>query len=872
MILNSIFVKRFLSTFLLVAFLSIPITFGNFFSPVKSVALVTPSSGLNISQLIIDGEIDKAIPLLENELAQSRKDKDRFHEAKVLSQLQFSYYCQGALRRSLVTGQDLSEILTDLFKKGVSTPQITSLIADNVALYMHTEIERGETEKIVERLDELLQYQKTDADTKTKAKILLGLMYGTHLNRNKNLYEKSFKEFESISSVMNSLHSADDIQLVFQYIDTIKLIKSDEKQYLLGIKSIEKIKQQYKKDFPVIVAYAELKIASLYQIGKDLGKSSFLLENNYQRINQLPGIFRYMTWDILGDNAFAEKKYSLAAKYYLELTRNLDYIMRRNGGSDSIHGQIFKTVATKIARNNSFLERRFSKEGIFTILARAIGEEPGTYKDIQNIIDKLNHDSFTIQKELLDRDLLWDAFTVSEITRTQLTKRTLGIASFLRDDNSTKIVNPATLALSYQVAGKESLFPISALNLASSFQSQNFFNLNNEYKDKSHIVRTTESTIVEYSYDFKDTHPKEIYVYILKPEIDMRKMKPIVRCISLDPIEISPVCGKYLHKKLSSNTDKNTILNVEFKKYVSDHVTNVVNCRRMETSLQDGCNIDSVSKSLQLLYQLLIEPISDLLPINSSEKVIFIPHGNLFSIPFTALQDPQGKYLIEKHTLSIAPSLTVLGKATSLYLDKSHGLAKEILVIGNPSLSKNLSLPSLPFAENEAQAIGQIYRIKPLIGGEATKDAVVNKFSKARIVHIAAHGLINGENSLENSIVLSPTGNNLDGRMLAKDIPTNTAELVVLSACRSGKGNISTDGVGGFSTQLISSGNPSQIVSLWSVSDESTTQIMVDFHHDLHGGESKIYALRKAMLKAMKTSNYSEPYYWAPFILSGNTQ
>jgi hypothetical protein len=277
MILNSIFVKRFLSTFLLVAFLSIPITFGNFFSPVKSVALVTPSSGLNISQLIIDGEIDKAIPLLENELAQSRKDKDRFHEAKVLSQLQFSYYCQGALRRSLVTGQDLSEILTDLFKKGVSTPQITSLIADNVALYMHTEIERGETEKIVERLDELLQYQKTDADTKTKAKILLGLMYGTHLNRNKNLYEKSFKEFESISSVMNSLHSADDIQLVFQYIDTIKLIKSDEKQYLLGIKSIEKIKQQYKKDFPVIVAYAELKIASLYQIGKDLGALPNLL-------------------------------------------------------------------------------------------------------------------------------------------------------------------------------------------------------------------------------------------------------------------------------------------------------------------------------------------------------------------------------------------------------------------------------------------------------------------------------------------------------------------------------------------------------------------------------------------------------------------
>ncbi len=110
---------------------------------------------------------------------------------------------------------------------------------------------------------------------------------------------------------------------------------------------------------------------------------------------------------------------------------------------------------------------------------------------------------------------------------------------------------------------------------------------------------------------------------------------------------------------------------------------------------------------------------------------------------------------------------------------------------------------------------------------------------------------------------------------MAREIPTNQAELVILSACNSGTGEVSTDGVGGFATQLLLSGTPSQILTLWAVNDYSTAEIMIDFHRLFREGFSKTHALRFAMLKAIqnkKRTQYVEPYYWAPFVLMGGAQ
>ncbi len=96
------------------------------------------------------------------------------------------------------------------------------------------------------------------------------------------------------------------------------------------------------------------------------------------------------------------------------------------------------------------------------------------------------------------------------------------------------------------------------------------------------------------------------------------------------------------------------------------------------------------------------------------------------------------------------------------------------------------------------------------------------------------------------------------------------AELVVLSACNTGRGTITGDGVIGLSRSLISAGVPSVVVSLWSVPDAPTATLMTDFYTALQHTPDKAQALRQAMLHTIK--DHPEPRDWAAFTLIGETK
>jgi CHAT domain-containing protein len=842
----------------------------------------------DIDRLIADGNIDQSIPLLENELLKAKENKDIFLEAKILSQLQFAHYCKGGFRRSLIIGQQLSDLLAAISKQGIADERIASLIADNTLLYMYTEIERGYHQNIKERINDFVKDQGKAISPKIKAKFFLGLAYGYYLDENHKLYNENLNKFRRIYQNIDELDVNEDLQLIFAYIKATKEFNSNgQDDYKNGVDIITRINQKHGAKAAIINSFALVNIAALYFFEKEYNKSSSTLGKNLQNIERIPSLFRYLTWDILGDNATAKKDFSLAKQYYTTLDDTLF-----KGNSETIPQQFHNRVRIKLIRTNYLLTQDMSREDITVLLAFSNGLDIGTFKDIQRRINDLSNDSITLQKLLVSKNLIWEAFTVSEATRSQITRRVLddddrnSFSSAFNQDlgfYSRKPSYSSRLSLNYEIAGnKDTMFPISILSLANSFRNQNLIRINDGYTIPSHIVKTSKSTVIEYAYDFKNDRPKEIYVYILKPQTDIKRMEPIIRCINLDVSSISSFCKDHSRNSMVSvpswNKKKISIDKLGFKEYVRRNLNNIINCRPGEISRQNACdsqkNTDQhkTYESLQALHQLLIEPIADLLPSDSNEKVVFIPQGELFSIPFTALQDNQGKYLIEKHTLSIAPSLSLLGRSSDLYVDNSRNKTNEILIVGNPSISKELNLPSLPFSEKEARTLGQIYGANPLIGNEATEEAILKGFAKARIIHLATHGTVNREDSLSNNIILAPTSTNPKGIFLAKDIPKNTVELVILSACNSGKGNISTDGVAGFSTQLILSGNPSQIVSLWLVNDGSTSQIMINFHRALLRGESKTHALREAMLKTMKTDKYKDPYYWAPFTLIGNTQ
>jgi CHAT domain-containing protein len=280
--------------------------------------------------------------------------------------------------------------------------------------------------------------------------------------------------------------------------------------------------------------------------------------------------------------------------------------------------------------------------------------------------------------------------------------------------------------------------------------------------------------------------------------------------------------------------------------------------------------------ALQQLHELLITPIADLLPSNPDQTVVFVPQENLFVLPFAALQDRQGRYLIERHTLVHAPSIQVLNLAAARQIDRPNPTA---LIVGNPVMPQRLNLATnqtahlapLPFAEVEAIAIAKQLKVPVLTQAAATKPQVMAQMPQAKLIHLATHGLLDDlrDSGIPGAIALAPTPGN-DGFLTSDEIAQLQlqADLVVLSACNTGEGTISGDGVIGLSRAFMTAGASRVMVSLWQVPDDSTAELMQHFYRDRQRLTQDAQALRSAMLETMKS--YPEPLNWAPFLIMGS--
>lgn len=268
---------------------------------------------------------------------------------------------------------------------------------------------------------------------------------------------------------------------------------------------------------------------------------------------------------------------------------------------------------------------------------------------------------------------------------------------------------------------------------------------------------------------------------------------------------------------------------------------------------------------LRQLHKLLIDPIEQWLPQDPTAPVVFIPQEQLFLAPFPALQSADGQYLVEQHTVAIAPAIQVLGLTR-----QSTPWQPQPLVVGNPS-PMPATLSALPYAEQEAHAIAPILSTQPLLQTEATETTVKQQMTQASLIHLATHGFFNETQPLQGALALAPTAQQ-DGLLTAAEITELSlrAELVVLSACDTGRGRITGDGVIGLSRAFLGAGANSVVASLWQVSDESTATLMVAFYQQLAQGKTKAQALRQAMLTTRE--NYPSPHDWAAFTVIGTPE
>ncbi len=293
------------------------------------------------------------------------------------------------------------------------------------------------------------------------------------------------------------------------------------------------------------------------------------------------------------------------------------------------------------------------------------------------------------------------------------------------------------------------------------------------------------------------------------------------------------------------------------------------------------------------LYDLLIGPVRHALPGALGARLTIVPHGPLLALPFGSLRAPDGRYLLEAHALHYSPAVGTLaiaaGRSAAL-----RGLPERPLLLGDPEsfplLPGTAPLPRLPGTRREvlaaAASLGGEARV--LLGELATEENLRGAAEGASLLHLATHGIVRSDRPFESLLALRPSGAapSEDGRLTARDLYALVlqARLVVLSACRSGSGRISSDGILGLTRGFFAAGAPAVVATLWDVADEPTYRIMSDFYRNRRAGAPIDHALRDAqlgLLRALRAGSVKvkvgeamvrlpeHPTLWAGFVLLG---
>jgi CHAT domain-containing protein/tetratricopeptide (TPR) repeat protein len=318
------------------------------------------------------------------------------------------------------------------------------------------------------------------------------------------------------------------------------------------------------------------------------------------------------------------------------------------------------------------------------------------------------------------------------------------------------------------------------------------------------------------------------------------------------------------------------------------------------------------SPSIDALSQLILAPVAQEL---GKKRLVIVGDGALQYVPFAALNTPAAQVsksyepLLLNHEIVTLPSASTLGILRREYKKRKFA-PKKLIVLADPIFRSNderlqISRPAvrqsnlesltlaraatdsginferLRFTRREAE---QILALIPANKRQQAFDfnasratATSQELSQYQIIHFATHGILNSKHPELSGIVLSlfdSQGRPQNGFLRLHDVFNLNlkAELVVLSACKTGLGEeVKGEGLVGLTRGFMYAGSPRVVVSLWSVDDEATSELMQVFYKKmLQAGLKPAAALRAAQIEIWRSQRYAAPYYWAAFTLQGD--
>jgi CHAT domain-containing protein len=252
--------------------------------------------------------------------------------------------------------------------------------------------------------------------------------------------------------------------------------------------------------------------------------------------------------------------------------------------------------------------------------------------------------------------------------------------------------------------------------------------------------------------------------------------------------------------------------------------------------------------------------------------LVIVPDEELHALPFAALVDERGRFLIEEHELTLAPSASVYLQARDRWRALSATAPRDALVVGDPLHRSLMQLPALPGARDEARRVAALYpEPELLIGAAATRQAVLAGVGHS-VVHIAAHAFANRLLPERSSLALAGG----DGAVLyaaevaALRLPAT--RTVVLSACATATGpSLAGEGPASLARAFLATGTPAVVASLWPVDDAAATPLLTALHRGLRAGERPAAALRAAQMQMLAAGDPAQrrPSAWATFAALG---
>jgi CHAT domain-containing protein len=312
-------------------------------------------------------------------------------------------------------------------------------------------------------------------------------------------------------------------------------------------------------------------------------------------------------------------------------------------------------------------------------------------------------------------------------------------------------------------------------------------------------------------------------------------------------------------------------------------------------SLVDGYleAVKSRASEAAVSKELFSATLASVLGAEPQSRLIVVPDGKLNLLPFDALRDSDGRYVLESHVVTYAPSATVLHL---LRRDPAEGSPLGLVAVGGAIYSGSavsrtpvelaaadlfgldgVTFPKLPGSKQEIHSIDNIIRgsNKLLFDSDATEAGFkAMPLESFRLVHLAVHGVANTQFPDRAALILGTSPASPDDGLLQvreiRDLPLR-ADLVVLSACETGSGKLlGAEGIASLERAFLLAGAKAVVASLWTADDIFTIALMKRFYQHLAIGSEKGAALRQAKLDLLQEfGNQAVPVYWAGFTLVG---